>query len=173
MSKIEMGKGYVPGAIGRVAELHGRYYHEHWNFGLFFEAKVAVELSAFLQRYDGERDGFWTVSVNGRVEGAIAIDGLHGEREGAHLRWFILSDGLRGKGHGNRLLDRAVRFCRDRNYGQIDLWTFEGLHAARHLYEKQGFRLAEEKKGTQWGTQVKEQRFRCPLRDHSRESKSR
>ena len=35
--------GYIPGAIGRVAELHGRYYHEYWSFDLFFESKVATE----------------------------------------------------------------------------------------------------------------------------------
>jgi hypothetical protein len=50
MSDVEIVRGYVPGSIGRVAELHGTYYHDHWGFGLFFEAKVASELSAFLGR---------------------------------------------------------------------------------------------------------------------------
>ena len=49
-------KGYVPGAIGRIAELHGTYYAKHWGFGLFFEAKVATELSAFLKAHDADRD---------------------------------------------------------------------------------------------------------------------
>ena len=163
MSKIKIAKGYVPGAIGRIAELHGAYYHAHWKFGLFFEAKVAVGLSEFLQRYDESRDGFWTVSVDGRVEGSIAIDGIHAEREGTHLRWFMISDVLRGKGAGNRLMDTAIRFCTSRNYNKIYLWTFEGLDAARHLYEKAGFKLVEAFKGTQWGTEVNEQRFECSL----------
>jgi hypothetical protein len=34
-----------------------------------------------------------------------------------------------------------------------------GLNAARHLYEKAGFSLVEQQAGTQWGTQVNEQRF--------------
>lgn len=165
MSETEIAKGYVPGSIGRVAELHGLYYHDHWGFGLFFEAKVAVELSEFLKRYDDRRDGFWTVSVNGRVEGSIAIDGIHGESKGAHLRWFIVSDALRGKGAGNQLIHAAVSFCRRQGFNKIYLWTFEGLGAARHLYEKRGFRLAEEHKGTQWGTEVNEQRFECSLTD--------
>jgi hypothetical protein len=45
MSDVEIVKGYIPGSIGRVAELHGTYYHKHWGFSLFFEAKVATELS--------------------------------------------------------------------------------------------------------------------------------
>ncbi len=44
MPDIELVRGYVPGAIGRVAELHGTYYHAHWGFGLFFEAKVATRI---------------------------------------------------------------------------------------------------------------------------------
>ena len=28
--------------------------------GAFFEAKVASELAEFMQRYDEQRDGFWT-----------------------------------------------------------------------------------------------------------------
>jgi hypothetical protein len=35
--------------------------------------------------------------------------------------------------------------------------------AARHLYEKEGFKLVEEHRGTQWGTAVNEQRFKCCL----------
>ena len=163
MPEIEMVKGYVPGALGRVAELHGVYYHDHWKFGLFFEAKVAVELSEFLKRYDVSRDGFWTVLVDGRVEGSIAIDGMHAGSEGAHLRWFIMSDLLRGKGAGNLLINAAISFCRNKFYNKVYLWTFEGLDAARHLYEKVGFKLVEEHKGTQWGTEVNEQRFECSL----------
>ncbi len=76
MSDVEMVNGYIPGAIGRVAELHGTYYAEHWSFGCFFEAKVATELSEFLERYDKQRDGFWSVSLDSRLEGSISIDGV-------------------------------------------------------------------------------------------------
>lgn len=52
---MRIRKGYRPGAIGRVVELHGRYYSKYWNFGLFFETKVARELSEFMDRYDDGR----------------------------------------------------------------------------------------------------------------------
>ena len=156
-------RGYTPGAIGRIAELHGTYYHSHWNFGLFFEAKVATELSEFLGRYDEKRDGFWTVSLEDRVEGAIAIDGIHADDLGAHLRWFIISDALRGKGFGNRLIRLAIEFCRHTGYKRVYLSTFEGLEASRHLYEKTGFTIVDQHKGTQWGTEVNEQRLELRL----------
>ena len=157
--QIHIHTGYCPGAIGRIAELHGRYYHTHWNFGLFFEAKVATELAAFLKRYDKRRDCLWTVDCKGRVEGSLVIDGHDADRSGAHLRWFILSDTLRGSGLGRTLIQRAVDFCRQCGSPTIFLWTFKGLEAARHLYESAGFRLVEQREGDQWGTAVTEQRF--------------
>ncbi|HOD34333.1 MAG TPA: GNAT family N-acetyltransferase [Syntrophales bacterium] len=159
MLDVQIIKGYIPGSIGRVAEMHGTYYHRHWDFGLFFEAMVATELATFLGRYDEERDGFWTASAAGRVEGSIGIDGTRGAAEGAHLRWFIVSDALRGKGLGNQLLDAAIGFCRCAGHRRVCLWTFEGLNAARHLYEKNGFRLVEQQIGSRWGREVNEQRY--------------
>ena len=151
--------GYVPGAIGRIAEMHARYYHREWDFGLYFEAKVATDVSAFLSRFDESRDFFKTVTLKRRVEGSIAIDGLEAEEKGAHLRWFILSEKLRGRNIGNRFMAEAINFCQARDYGSVYLWTFEGLDAARHLYEKYGFELAESFQGNQWGTPVMEQKF--------------
>lgn len=163
MPDVQIIKGYIPGSLGRVAELHGTYYHLHWGFGLFFEAKVATELAAFLGRYDEGKDGFWTALVGEHVEGSITIDGAYSATDGVHLRWFIMSDGLRGQGVGNQLMNAAMDFCRSRGYRRVYLWTFEGLNAARHLYEKNGFRLVEQHNGTQWGREVTEQRFELEL----------
>lgn len=151
--------GYVPGAIGRVAELHALHYARHWGFGLSFEAQVAAGLAEFLLRLDPARDGFWTVARDGRVLGSVAIDGSRAGAAEAHLRWFILSEELRGRGLGRRLLREAVDFSARCGHPSIMLWTFKGLDAARHLYEAHGFRLAEEREGRQWGKPVLEQRF--------------
>ncbi len=158
-SEIIIKTGYIPGSIGRISELHGTYYNRHWGFGLYFEAKVATELSAFLERFDAKRDGIWLATQDGHIEGSVVIDGIHAENEGAHLRWFIVSDALRGKGVGRKLINRAVDFCRNRSYERVYLWTFEGLGAARHLYEDEGFKLIGQKSGDQWGAKVNEQCF--------------
>ncbi len=155
--KIE--SGYIPGSIGRIAELHSTYYYDHWKFELYFEAKVATELSEFLQRYDKSSDGIWLATVNGRVEGSIVIDGIHAETEGAHLRWFIISETLRGKGVAKKLINRAIDFCKSKGYKKKYLWTFEGLDTARHLYEGVGFKFIKQQSGVCWGTEVVEQYF--------------
>ena len=163
MDQLKISSGYIPGAIGRVAELHGSYYAKHWGFGIYFETKVAAGLSEFLQRYDREKDGFWTAALDERIEGSIAIDGIHADGEGAHLRWFIISEQLQGRGAGSLLIDKALHFCKKSKYRRVYLWTFEGLDSARHLYEKAGFKLVDQFSGTQWGPAVNEQRFELEL----------
>jgi GNAT superfamily N-acetyltransferase len=158
-----IARWYLPGAIGRIVELHGVYYASAWGFGAFFEAKVARELADFITRFDTKRDGIWTVDVEGRIGGSIAIDGSGAGDGGAHLRWFILDERLRGRGIGARLLAEAVDFCRGTGQKRVSLWTFAGLDAARRLYELAGFRLVEERRGRQWGVEVTEQRFELAL----------
>lgn len=163
MSEVTLRSGYLPGCIGRIAQLHALYYSAHVNFGVEFEAKVAKGLSDFCLQYQQDRDGLWFALRDRQIEGSIAIDASHHEHDGAHLRWFITSDVIRGTGAGTTLLRTALDFCRARRYARIYLWTFEGLPAARHLYEKHGFRLATEFSGRQWGSEVNEQRFELEL----------
>ncbi len=158
-ASVDIRTGYEPGVIGWIAALHGTYYHRHWDFGLFFEAKVAAELAAFLQRRSPESDGFWTAWADGEIRGAIAIDGEDAETGWAHLRWFIVDEPYQCRGIGGRLLDTAMTFRRDRGHRRVYLWTFEGLWRARRLYESRGFVLTETRPGATWGTPVNEQRF--------------
>ena len=150
---------YVPGAIGRIAELHGSYYSKHWNFGLFFEAKVAMELSKLLIDDTSPHSGFWVASVKNNIVGSIAIDGNQIRKNEARLRFFIISPDYQGLGIGNLLMERAITFCNDSGFRKVYLTTFAGLDPAKHLYEKWGFRLIEEKEDTTWGVTVKEQLF--------------
>lgn len=156
---VTLHAGYRPGCIGRITELHARFYAEHAGFGLAFETQVATELAGFCSRFDPRRDGLWLAMQDGEVQGAIAIDGARAGTEGAHLRWFILAQPLRGSGTGQRLLQAALQFCADRGYPRVYLWTFDQLHAARRLYEHHGFTLASSQRGRQWGTEVNEQLF--------------
>ena len=150
---------YFPGLLGRVAELHGRYYHRHWGFGLFFEAKVATEMAAFLERFDPARDGLWIVVAEDRIIGAVAIVGQDAGTVEARLRWLIVAPEHQGRGIGKVLMQEAVAFCRHAGFRRVWLTTFAGLDAARHIYEKEGFHLLEEREDAHWGKTVPEQTF--------------
>ena len=151
--------GYLPGCIGRIAEMHATYYARTAGFGAPFEAKVATELSEFCVRYAQGRDGLWLAIDGSVIHGSVAIDGSGVRESGAHLRWFIASDESRGKGVGALMLSAALAFCTAKAYRKVYLWTFDELHAARHLYEKNGFKLSRTQRGAQWSKEVNEQLF--------------
>ena len=160
--------GYRSGSIGAIAGMHGRYYGRHWDLGLYFEAKVATDLSAFLLRLDPARDRLWTLWREESFCGSIAIDGSEDDGQGpeggqAHLRWFIVDPACQGQGLGRALLEDALGFCRKVPFVSVYLWTFAGLDGARALYESVGFQLEAELENRQWGKPLQEQRFRLVL----------
>jgi GNAT superfamily N-acetyltransferase len=156
---VEIQAGYRAGLIGRAVEMHGRYYSRHAGFGRGFESQVAAGLAEFAARLDDPRNEIWAAIQSGTVVGTVTIDGEDIGPERAHLRWFIVDDGARDSGIGRRLLETALAFCDRQGFAETHLWTFQGLHSARKLYEANGFTLAEERHGRQWGEEVLEQRF--------------
>lgn len=163
MKNYDVNIGYIAGIVGRVTEMHALYYSGNWGFGKYFETKVATGLSDFVSNCSATKDLIISLSINGKIEGSIFVDGSSDDANIAHLRWFIVSEKLRGKGAGNFLMNKAMKFCRENKYDSVYLWTFKGLDSARHLYEKYGFSLTEENPGDQWGTVVTEQRFDADL----------
>ena len=164
MENISITSSYIPGAIGRITELHATYYNKKSGFGLFFETKVATELSEFLNRYNESKDGIWLAIDSDKIIGSIIIDGIHAMDEGAHLRWFIISPDFQNNGIGKQLIKNAIDFCINKAYKKIYLWTFQGLDLARHIYEINGFKIIEQKEGNQWGKSVFEQKYQLNLR---------
>jgi len=152
-------KGYYPGVVGKITETHAVYYHDNWGFDVSFETEVGRELSEFVARLDPGRDGLWVATKQGAFAGAIAIDSQDAYTAGARLRWFIVVPQYQKSGIGKELIQRAIDFCKDKNYPKVYLWTFEGLTKARRLYEAANFRLTEEHEAAQWGQTIKEQKF--------------
>ncbi|PVH87900.1 hypothetical protein DL98DRAFT_581131 [Cadophora sp. DSE1049] len=77
-----------------------------------------------------------------------SVNGHSGKK--LHLRGFIVDEGVRGGGVGKKLLDAAVGWADERGFEETHLWTFEGLRAARRLYEGRGFGLRDEEVRTMW-----------------------
>ncbi|MCB2254369.1 helix-turn-helix domain-containing GNAT family N-acetyltransferase [Pseudomonas chlororaphis] len=157
-------RGYRPGMIGRITELHAQYYARLVGFGQFFEQRVAAGLAEFSARLDQPDNGIWLAVLDEQIVGSIAIDLGGGPDHAqadriAHLRWFILDEAARGTGTGRLLLETALAHCDRVGARSCYLWTFSGLDAARHLYEAFGFQLVEEQPAAQWGKTVLEQRF--------------
>ncbi len=142
--------------------MHALYYARTSGFGQRFDSVVAGGLSEFCDRLEKPCNEIWLAVQDGRIVGSLAIDGEDLGAGIAHLRWFIIDDGVRGSGAGRRLLGAAMAFVDEKDFAETHLWTFVGLSAAQHLYESYGFECVEERPGSQWGREVMEQRFvRC------------
>ncbi|UVM48121.1 helix-turn-helix domain-containing GNAT family N-acetyltransferase [Pseudomonas sp. B21-015] len=159
--QLDIARGYRPGIIGRIVQMHADYYARHSNFGQPFESLVASDMAELMGRLHNPRNEVWVALDGQRMVGSIAIDG-EGEGGEAILRCFILDDSARGKGAGKRLLAEAIKFCDEHGFCATRLWTFKGLDVARKLYEDFGFRLEQEQEGQQWGATVIEQCFVRP-----------
>lgn len=162
-------KGYYPGVVGKIIQLHAEYYFEKWGFDVSFETQEGKELSEFIRDFNEGRDGFWVAQINGVFAGSIAIDGRSTETEGARLRWLIVEPRFQGQGIGTLLVKEAVQFCKKAGYNQVSLWTFEGLDTARYVYEQEGFRLTRERRLKQWGQDINEQMFQLRWKSRARE----
>ena len=157
--EVEVQEGYRTGVIASVAQLHASFYSNHYGFGVVFERKVASELSEFMGRVDNPMNTTFSAYVGDELLGSVCLDGEDLGEGACHLRWFIVSPRAQGMGIGNLLIGKATAFVDSNAFESTRLWTFKGLDAARHLYEKHSFTLAHETPGTQWGTEVIEQEF--------------
>lgn len=158
-SAVEIREGYCSGLVAAVIGLHAAYYATSYGFGAVFERKVATEFSEFMGRIENPMNNTFSAFLGDTLLGSVSIDGEDLEEGVSHLRWFIVSLDSQGMGIGNLLLEKAMSFADAAGFERTRLWTFKGLDAARHLYEKHEFELVCENRGKQWGTEVIEQEF--------------
>jgi hypothetical protein len=57
MNSVKLS-GYIPGAIGRIAELHGKYYYEHWGSISFSNPKWQLSFQSFCVALTKRTTGF-------------------------------------------------------------------------------------------------------------------
>ena len=115
-SSVDIVSGYQSGCIGRVTSLHALYYAKAARFGIKFESVVATGLADFCARLEKSSNQIWLAMEGDEIVGCIAIDGEDLGPGIAHLRWFIVSDRMQGRGAGRRLLETALAFAdRGRN----------------------------------------------------------
>lgn len=159
---LRIETGYIPGTIGRIAEL-SVISMAQFGFATAFEARVARDAAAFCERQPSPRCGLWRAMDGGRIMGTLAMDGEDLGDGLCHLRWFMLDAACHGQGIGTALLHKACAFADAGGFAETHLWTIRGLDAAAVLYERAGFTLAEEWQGDQWGMTVAERRYVRPL----------
>jgi GNAT superfamily N-acetyltransferase len=81
----------------------------------------------------------------------------------AKLRLLLVEPSARGLGIGARLVQECVRFARSAGYRELTLWTQDCLAEARRIYQRAGFRLAQQGKHHSFGQDLVEQTWTLTL----------
>jgi len=141
------------GDFGWIVTRHAQIYADEYGWGDPFEGLCAQIVADFVNNYDAKRERCWIAEMNGENVGCIML--VKDEEPGvARIRLLIVDQKARGLGLGARLTDEAVNFARAAGYKKITLWTHSILTAARHVYEKAGFKLMRSENHESWGKPV-------------------
>ena len=157
---VSVRNAFQAGDIGHIVWLHGVLYTKEYGWDHTFEAYVAGPLSEFAKSQTG-RERIWLVERNNSIVGTVAI--VEVSEVVAQLRWLLVHPDLRGLGLGRYLVEEALKFCRDRGYRSVFLWTEGRLTAAARIYTSLGFKQNEAKTHSLWGTVVTEERYELNL----------
>ncbi|MBO0421504.1 bifunctional helix-turn-helix transcriptional regulator/GNAT family N-acetyltransferase [Enterococcus plantarum] len=127
-----------------------------------WKSYVKDGVKKLVKQFDKTKDRIYILENHEQPLGCIAI--THTNNYVAQLRFFFVDSSLRGLGAGNTLISKAIKFCRDNHYKEVFLWTFSTLTSARHLYEKNGFRIVDTQQNDSWGSPVLEEKWELNLK---------
>ncbi|MCJ2186795.1 bifunctional helix-turn-helix transcriptional regulator/GNAT family N-acetyltransferase [Novosphingobium beihaiensis] len=156
-------RGLRPGDLGMVAARQAILYAREYGWDAGYEALAARILADFQQDFDPARDAAWIAELDGRMAGSIFL--VHGDTpDVGKLRLLYVEPDARGCGIGRLLVDTCIQRAREMGYGQLMLWTNSVLTAARRIYERTGFQLAEEAPHHSFGQDLTGQTWTLDLR---------
>lgn len=148
-------RDFVEDDIDYVISRHQNFYKEQYGFSSVFCSYVEKGVHHFAQHYDSKNECMLIPEMNGKPVGSIVI--VKANDETAQLRYFLLEPETRGKGLGNKLVDTALDFCREKGYKHVFLETVSFLETARHIYSSKGFTLTQSHENTLWAKDILEE----------------
>ena len=128
-----------PGDMGWIIHRHGTLYAMEYRWDETFEALVAEIAAKFIRTFDPKRERCWIAEREGEIVGSVFL--VRKSPTVGQLRLMYVEPKARRLGIGSRLVEECLRFARQVGYRKVVLWTNSVLLAARHIYEKVGFRL--------------------------------
>jgi DNA-binding MarR family transcriptional regulator/N-acetylglutamate synthase-like GNAT family acetyltransferase len=140
------------GDFGWVVKRHAELYAQEYGWTEPFEGLCAQIVADFVNKHDPKRERCWIAEVDGENVGCIFL--AKDSPAVARIRLLLVEPNARELGLGARLVDECLHFARRAGYKKITLWTHSVLTAARHIYEKAGFKLMRTERHKSWGKPV-------------------
>jgi DNA-binding MarR family transcriptional regulator/GNAT superfamily N-acetyltransferase len=140
------------GDFGWIVTRHAVLYAQEYQWDATFEGLCAQIVADFLKTFDPSCERGVIAERNGEPVGSVLL--AKDTPEVARLRLLLVEPSARGLGIGKALTDECIGFARACGYRRITLWTHSVLTAARHIYERAGFRLTTSEPRKSWGQDV-------------------
>jgi DNA-binding MarR family transcriptional regulator/GNAT superfamily N-acetyltransferase len=150
-----------PGDFGWIVKRHAELYTEEYGWTEPFEGLCAQIVADFVNKYDAKRERCWIAEMRGEKVGSVML--VKDSAGVARIRMLLVDPKARGLGLGARLIDECIRFARRAGYKKITLWTHRVLTAARHIYQKAGFKLMRSERHRSWGRPVDSEHWELEL----------
>jgi DNA-binding MarR family transcriptional regulator/GNAT superfamily N-acetyltransferase len=151
-----------PGDIGWVISRQSALYAGEYGWDIGFEAMLAEIAGAFIRDFRAGRDHCWIAEVAGERVGAVFL--VHSDDpQVGKLRMLHVEAASRGRGIGRLLVRTCIKAARTAGYRRLVLWTNDILHAARAIYEAEGFVLTEEERHRSFGKDLVGQTWELAL----------
>jgi DNA-binding MarR family transcriptional regulator/GNAT superfamily N-acetyltransferase len=145
-------RGPHPGDFGWIVKRNAELYAREYRWIEPFEGVCAQIVSDFVNKHDPRCERCWIAEMDGENVGSVML--AKDSADIARLRLLLVDPKARGLGLGARLTDEAIRFARSAGYRKMTLWTHSTLAAARHIYQKAGFKLTGTEPHQSWGRPV-------------------
>ena len=142
----------IPGDFGWVVKRHAELYAQEYQWKEPFEGLCAQIVADYVNNNDSKRERCWIAEMDGENVGCIFL--AKESTRVARIRLLLVDPKARGLGLGDRLVDECIRFARRAGYKKVTLWTHSVLTAARHIYQKVGFKLMRTERHKSWGRLV-------------------
>jgi GNAT superfamily N-acetyltransferase len=142
----------VPGDFGWMVKRHAELYEQEYGWTEPFEGLCAQIIADYANKHDPRRERCWIAEMDGENVGCVFL--AKDSAKVARIRLLLVEPKARGLGLGERLVDECIRFARRAGYRKVTLWTHSVLAAARHIYEKAGFKLVRTDRHNSWGRPV-------------------
>lgn len=105
--------------------------------GTTFEDKA---LTMMYETYQGSREIYFVIEIEGKVCGGGGIKQLEGIKENiCELQKMYFAPSIRGNGYGKHLFNKCIQAAKKFDYKKCYLETTSNLEAAIHIYENNGF----------------------------------
>ncbi len=141
-----------PGDFGWIVKRHAELYAREYQWIEPFEGVCAQIVADFANKNDPKRERCWIAEMDGENVGCVFL--VADSATVARIRLLLVDPKARGLGLGARLADECIGFARNAGYKKITLWTHSVLTAARHIYQKAGFKLMRSEERVSWSQPV-------------------